>query len=159
MVTIATLPRCGRKALKPTEDLEAEVNSTKDLGKQLTKVYLEPAAQDNATYADIRLVNTVIETVSMINENPASEESNDLGAGIRVLYQNTGWEFASTDEVDPENIRETTRKALSLARSAATIGSRLTLAKEPTHVASWESPRKKDSLTVPTETKFEVLRV
>src|SRR5207247_6047854 len=45
-----------------------------------------------------------------------------------------------------------------LARGAAKIGSRLTLAKEPTHVASWESPRKKDSLTVPTETKFEVLK-
>ena len=147
----------GRKALKPTEDWEADVNSTKDLGEQLAKVCLETASRDNATYADIRLVNTVIETVSMINENPASEESNDLGAGIRVLYQNTGWGFASTDEVDPENIRETTRKALSLARGAAKIGSRLTLAKEPTHVASWESPRKKDSLTVPTETKFEVL--
>src|SRR5437667_7332544 len=94
----------------------------------------------------------------MINENPASEESNDLGAGIRVLYQNTGWGFARTDEVDPENIRETTRKALSLARDAAKIRSRLTLAKEPTHVASWQSPRKKDSLNVPSEARFEVLQ-
>lgn len=131
--------------------------STRDLGEQLAKIALETASRDNANYADIRLVNTVIETVSMINENPASEESNDLGAGIRVLYQN-GWGFASTDDLEPENIRETTRKAFALARGAAKIGSKLTRAKEPVHVANWESPRKKDPFAVSTEKKFEVLK-
>ncbi len=134
------------------------MNSTKDLGEQLAKVCLEVASRENASYADIRLVNTVVETVSMINENPASEELNDLGAGIRVLYQDSGWGFASTDEVDPENMRETTRKALALARGAAKIGSKLTLAKEPVHVDTWESPRRKDPLNVPTEVKFELLK-
>ncbi len=105
------------------------MTSTRDLGEQLTKVCLETASRDNATYADFRLVNTMVETVSMINENPATEESNDLGAGIRVLYQNAGWGYAGTDELDPENIRETTRKALALARGAAKIGSKVALAK------------------------------
>lgn len=104
------------------------------------------------------MVNTAVETVSMINENPATEESSDLGAGIRVLYQNAGWGFAGTDEVDPENIRETTKKALSLARGAARLGGKVSLAKEPVHVDKWESSRKKDPFTVPTETKFETLK-
>jgi TldD protein len=127
------------------------------LGEQLAKVCLETAARDNATYADIRLVNTVIESVSMINENPASEESNDLGAGIRVLYQ-SGWGFASTDDLEPENIRETTRKAFSLARGSSKIGSKLTRVKEPVHVDKWESPRKRDPFSISTEAKFEVLK-
>jgi TldD protein len=127
------------------------------LGEQLAKVCLEAASRDNATYADIRLVNTVIESVSMINENPASEESNDLGAGIRVQYQ-TGWGFASTDDLEPENIRETTRKAFSLARGSSKIGSKLTRAKEPVHADKWESPRKRDPFSISTEAKFEVLK-
>ena len=134
------------------------MNSTKDLGEQLSKVCLEVAARENATYADIRLVNTTGEIVSIINENPASEESNDLGAGIRVLYRDSGWGFADTDEVTPENIRETTRKALALARGAAKIGSKLTLVKEPTHVANWQSPRKKDPLAISADTKYELLK-
>ncbi len=133
------------------------MNSTKDLGEQLAKICLETASRDNATYADFRLVNTVIESISMINENPASEESNDLGAGIRVLYQ-TGWGFASTDDLEPDNIRETTRKAFSLARGASKIGSKLTHVKEPVHVDNWESPRKRDPFNVSTESKFEHLK-
>lgn len=127
------------------------------MGEQLAKICLETASRENATYADIRLVNTIIESVSMINENTASEESNDLGTGIRVLYQ-TGWGFASTDDLEPDNIRETTRKAVSLARGASKIGSKLTRAKEPVHVAKWESPRKKDPFNVSTEEKFEHLK-
>ena len=134
------------------------MNSTRDLGEQLANICLEIASRENATYADIRLVNTAVESVSMINENPATEESSDLGAGIRVLYQNAGWGFAGTDEVDPENIRETTKKALSLARGAARLGGKVSLAKEPVHVDKWESPRKKDPFAVPTETKFETLK-
>jgi TldD protein len=134
------------------------VNSTKDLGEQLSKICLETASRENATYADMRLVNTVGETVNIINENPASEESNDLGAGIRVLYKDSGWGWADTDDLDPENIRETTRKAIALARGAAKIGTKITLAKEPTHVADWVSPRKKDPLEISADTKYEVLK-
>lgn len=119
---------------------------------------LETASRDNATYADIRIVSTGIETISLINDNPASEESNDLGAGIRVLYQNSGWGYAGTDDLDPENIRETTRKAFSLARGAAKLGAKVSLAKEPVHVDTWRSPRTKDPFGVPTEKKFEVLK-
>lgn len=134
------------------------MTSTRDLGEQIAKVALETAARENASYADIRLVNTAIETVSVINENPASEESNDLGAGIRVLYAESGWGFADTDDLDLDNVKETTRKALSLAKGAAHIGSKFQRAKEPVHVDKWESPKSKDPFAVPIETKYEVLK-
>ena len=134
------------------------MNSTKSLGEELSRICLETAARENANYADFRLVNTVSEVVSVINENPASEELNDLGAGIRVLYKDSGWGFADTDEVNPENIRDTTRKALALARGAAKIGSKALFVKEPVHVDDWVSPKKKDSLAVSTDTKYGLLQ-
>src|SRR5260370_6459028 len=134
------------------------VNSTKGLGEELTKVCLETAARENASYADYRLVNTVTEVVSVMNENPATEELNDLGDGIRVLYKDSGWGFADNDEVNPENIRDTTRKALSLARGAAKISSKISFVKEPIHVDDWTSPKKKDPLAVSTDTKYGLLQ-
>src|SRR5207237_108930 len=82
------------------------------------------------------------------------EELNDLGAGIRVLYKDSGWGFADTDEVNPENIRDTTRKALALARGAAKIGSKALFVKEPVHVDDWVSPTKKESLAVSTDRQY-----
>ena len=134
------------------------MNSTKSLGEELSKICLETASLENATYADFRLVNTVTEVVSVINENPATEELNDLGAGIRVLYKDSGWGFADTDEVNPESIRDTTRKALALARGAAKIGSKVSFVKEPVHVADWISPKKKDPLAISTDTKYRLLQ-
>src|SRR5260370_17811495 len=61
-----------------------DVNSTKGLGEELSRVCLETAARENAPYSDFRLVNTVTEVVSVINDNPPTEELNDPGAGIRI---------------------------------------------------------------------------
>src|SRR5437870_13530268 len=120
----------------------------------MSRVCLETSARENATYADFRLVNTISEVVSVINENPASEELNVLGAGIRVLYKDSGWGFADTDEVNPENIRDTTRKALALARGAAKIGSKLTFVKQRVHANDWGSPRNKESIAGSTDNKY-----
>ena len=134
------------------------MTSTKGLGEELAKASLETASRENTTHAEFRLVNTKIEAVGVINENPASEESHDLGAGIRVLFKDVGWGFADTDELTPENVRETTRKALALARGAARIGSPVFFAKEPAYVDTWKSPLKKDPFDESTETKYELLQ-
>ena len=134
------------------------MSSTSSLGEELAKISLETAARENATYSDIRLVNTRIGTVTVVNENPASEESNILGAGIRVLYKDSGWGFADTDELTHDSIRETTRKAASLAKGAARIGVRTSFAPEPVHVDKWIAPVKKDPFNIPLESKYEVLQ-
>ncbi|HZY93875.1 MAG TPA: TldD/PmbA family protein [Candidatus Bathyarchaeia archaeon] len=134
------------------------MSTTSGLGEELAKVSLDTASRENASYADFRLVNTRIGNVSVINENSASEESNILGAGIRVLYNNAGWGFADTDELTRESIAETTRKALALARGAARVVPKTSFAPEPAHVEKWSSPFKRDPFSIPLETKYEVLQ-
>ncbi len=130
----------------------------KGLGEQLAKLSLDVASRENAGYIDFRLVHTRDELISVVNDNPTSEESESLGVGVRVLYDGTGWGFADTDETDNDGIREVTLKAVSLAKGAAKIGSKVSFAEESAHVDSWESPVDKDPFKVPLEEKYAVLR-
>ncbi len=134
-----------------------DVSTTRGLGEELAKVSLELASRENATYADFRLVSTKVEFVTVMNENPAIEEVDTIGAGIRVLYNDAGWGFADIDELGVESIRDATRKALSLAKGASRVGSKVTFAPEPVHVDKWATPVEKDPFNVPTEDKYEVL--
>ena len=134
------------------------MSTAKSLGEELSKLSLETAAKENATYADFRLVNTRNEEVAMINDQPTAEEITSLGIGVRVLYNGTGWGFADTDEANRDSIREVTMKALSLAKGAAKIGSKIPFAKEPTYTDSWESPIKKDPFQVSLDEKYSLLR-
>src|SRR2546426_475921 len=114
--------------LKQDRLLGDSVISTRDLGEELAKISLDLAKRENATYAELRLVNTRSEDVSVVNENPASEEASTIGVGIRVLYKDSGWGFADTDELEHDSIRETTKKALSLAKGASKLGIKVTRA-------------------------------
>lgn len=134
------------------------MSSTNSLGEELSKISLATAAKENATYSDIRVVNTRTGTVSVVNENTASEEANILGAGIRVLYKDSGWGFADTDELTHDSIRETTMKAAALAKGAARIGQKTVFAAEPVYVDKWIAPVKKDPFNIPLETKYELLQ-
>ena len=133
-------------------------NNTSSLGEELSKTCFETANKENASYTDMRLVNTRIGTITVVNEGPASEEANIVGVGIRVLIKDMGLGFADTDELTLESIRETTKKAAALARGAARIGVKLPFANEPVHVDKWIAPVKKDPFIIPLETKYEVLQ-
>ena len=50
------------------------VISTKDLGEELAKISLDLAKRDNASYAELRLVSTRSEAITVVNENPASKK-------------------------------------------------------------------------------------
>ncbi len=134
------------------------MSTTKGLGEELAKLSLDTASKENATYADLRLVHTRNEEVSVVNENSTTEVIQSLGVGVRVLYAGSGWGFADTDETDRDSIREVTLKALSLAKGASKLGSKVPFAKEPAYVESWESPVKKDPFPVSLDDKYAVLR-
>src|SRR5260370_5384194 len=144
--------------LKQDHLLTSSVISPKARGGELATIALDLAKRDNATYAELRLVNTRSEAVTVVNKNHASEEAGTIGVGIRVLYNNRGWGFADTDELEHESIRETTKKALSLAKGASKLGIKVTRASEPVYIDKWETPVKKDPFRVPTETKYEYLQ-
>jgi len=134
------------------------VTTTKVLGEELAKLSLSLASKENATYADLRLVNTRDQQVSVVNDESSSEESTTQGVGVRVLYDGAGWGFADTDETDSDSIRKVTLKAVSLAKGASKVGSKVTFADEPVHVDTWESLAKKDPFQVSLEEKYSVLR-
>ncbi len=134
------------------------MSTSKGLGEELSKLSLDLASRENATYADFRLVNSRDEVVTVVNDNSSSEETQSMGVGIRVLYGGTGWGFAETDETDPDSIRETTLKAFSLARGASKIGSKVSFADEPVHVDNWESPVKKDPFNIQSDEKYRLLQ-
>lgn len=133
------------------------MSTAKGLGEELSKLSLETAAKENATYSDFRLVNTRNEEVAAVNDSPTAEEITSLGVGVRVLYDGKGWGFADTDEATRESIREVTLKALSLAKGAAKIGSKIPFAKEPSYIDTWESPAKKDPFHVSLDEKYSLL--
>src|SRR3989441_12629301 len=139
--------------LKADRLLGDSVISTRDLGEELAKISLDLAKRENATYAELRLVNTRSEDISVVNENPAIEEASTIGVGIRVLYKDSGWGFADTDELAHDIIRETTKKALSLAKGASKLGIKGTRAPKPAHADKWEKPAKKNPFRVPTDTR------
>src|SRR6266705_2692627 len=96
--------------------------------------------------------------VSVVNDTPTTEEIQALGVGVRILYDGIGWGFADTDETDHESIRQVTLKAVSLAKGASKVGSKVPFAKETAHVDSWESPVKKNPFQVSLDEKYELLR-
>ncbi len=127
------------------------------MGEELSKVALEAASKENATYADFRLVNSRNEATQVVNDNPSSDELVSIGAGIRVLYGGAGWGFADTDEMTRENVREATLKALALTKGAAKLGIKISFAKEPSYIDTWMSPVAKDPFSVSTEEKYALL--
>ncbi|TMI69220.1 hypothetical protein E6H16_00590, partial [Candidatus Bathyarchaeota archaeon] len=133
------------------------MSSVKGMGEELSKIALETASKENATYTDFRLVNSRNEATQVVNDNPSSEELTSLGVGVRVLYGGLGWGFADTDEMNKEGIREATLKAVALAKGAAKVGIKIQLAKEPSYVDTWLSPLVKDPFNVPMEEKYELL--
>ncbi len=134
------------------------MSTVRQLAEELANLSLDTASRENATYADFRLVATRQQLVTTVNDNPASEELESLGAGIRVLCDGVGWGFADTDETDNDSIRQATMKAVSLARGASKIGSKASFAHEPVHVDNWVSPVEKDPFGVSLEDKYEVLQ-
>ncbi len=134
------------------------MSAAKGLGEGLAKLSLSVASRENATYADFRLVHTRDQQVSMVNDNSSSEESTTLGVGVRVLFDGSGWGFADTDETGENSVREVTLKALSLAKGASKVGSKVSFAKEPVHVENWESKLVRDPFEVSVDEKYDILR-
>src|SRR5437879_3073158 len=126
------------------------------MGEELSKIALETASKENATYTDFRLVNSRNEATQVVNDNPSSEELTSLGVGVRVLYGGLGWGFADTDEMNRDGIREATLKAVALAKGAAKVGIKIQFEKEPSYVDTWMSQVVKEPLHEPPETRHEV---
>ena len=121
-------------------------------------IALEAARSEGADWADIRIVATRREGVfTQDGELGALNQSDDLGYGIRVLAGGA-WGFAASDRMNGEELVQTARLAVRIAKASAKLNSeQVQLAAEPAWRDIWQTPLQIDPFTISIEEKLELL--
>jgi TldD protein len=126
--------------------------------RDLTDRALDTAASRGASYADVRVVHRLDESVSVKSsrvEGVASGESE--GFGVRVLVDGA-WGFASSNRLEPAEIDRVAGEAVRIARASATALRRpVVLDDRPAANGSYETPTAEDPFAVPLEDKVGLL--
>ena len=127
--------------------------------KALADVALNAAKSSGASYADVRIgryLNQFVITRENKVQNIVNTES--FGAGVRVIVNGT-WGFASTNEVTPDAIVQTTREAVAIAKANSKFQ------KTPVKLApvqaygevTWKTPIVTHAFEVPMKEKTDLL--
>ncbi len=123
--------------------------------RDITDRALDTAANQGATYADVRVVRRLEESISVKSgrvEGVSSGESE--GFGVRVLVDGA-WGFASSNWVNPAEADRVAAEATRIARASATaLRHRVALDSRPPAIGHYETPVDIDPFTVPFETKI-----
>jgi TldD protein len=138
-------------------ELEAAEAVAVDKGK-MAEIALSAAKTLSASYADIR-INRYRNEFIATRENQVQQvtRSQNFGFGVRVLAKGA-WGFASSRQVDEEEVRRVTRQAIEIALATAAYQRRpVTLVPAPKVVASWRSSFERDPFDVPLADKIEFL--
>ncbi|RJP80712.1 MAG: TldD/PmbA family protein [Candidatus Zixiibacteriota bacterium] len=119
---------------------------------------VDAAVRQGASYADIRIVETLRENLSVRNGRVSEMDlAEDLGFGVRVLVDGA-WGFASSARVNNEEIERVAGLAVRLARASATLKREdVRLAPEPAWRDTWITPCVIDPFTVPLSAKMALL--
>jgi TldD protein len=116
---------------------------------------LDTAASLGATYADVRVVRRLTESISIKSgnvEGVAAGESE--GFGIRVLVDGA-WGFSSSHDITAGEADRVAADAVRIARASATaLRNRVRLDDRPPAVGRYETPIQEDPFEVPLETKI-----
>ena len=110
---------------------------------------LAAAAQQGATWADVRISRTTERRVSLRDGAVETTlvEAN-VGIGVRVVASGA-WGFAATTSIDPHAASTAARRAVALAKATAPLVMQpVVLADEPVHSGTWMAPYDTDPTTV-----------
>jgi TldD protein len=120
---------------------------------------LECAQRSGVTYADVRFDVVDQQIIATQNYSVVTmAETNTSGIGIRVLWQNKGWGFASTSTFSKRSIERTARQAIANAKASAALTRRqIVLAPTVAYQDVWSSPCAVDPFTVSREDKIALL--
>jgi TldD protein len=123
--------------------------------RDLTDRALDTATRRGATYADVRVVHSLSESISVKSgrvEGVASGESE--GFGVRVIVDGA-WGFASSRSIDSVEIDRVAAEAVRIARASATALRRpVVLDDRPPAHGSFETPIVEDPFAVSLESKI-----
>jgi TldD protein len=119
---------------------------------------LDAAMGAGATYADVRAVDSLSESLTIEGELVETlERSRSAGYGVRVLAGGA-WGYAATADLDDSRGSEVALRAVDVARASATAVSRpVELVPEPPHVDSWATPVERDPFSVALENRIGLL--
>lgn len=126
--------------------------------RDLTAIALNTAKRHGATYADIRIIQTTVEDLTVRNgELGEIGQADSLGYGIRVIV-NGAWGFAASPIMTIAAIRDTAVKACAIARSSARMRrEKVRLSKEEVVDTTWRTPVVMDPFSVPMTEKLDLL--
>ena len=126
--------------------------------KELTQIAVDRATSLGASYADIRIIETRAEDITIRNGEIADlEQVEDLGFGIRVIVDGA-WGFASSHDVTKEEIERVAALAVEIARASASLKVKdVTLAPEDIYQEKWQTPYVEDPFKVSLEEKMNLL--
>jgi TldD protein len=126
--------------------------------EELTELALGAAVAAGAGYADARWVRQETESLTVTDDRVDDLEAEDSrGLGVRVLVDGH-WGFAASAVLDPDRVRGLGRRAVEIARAAASLpGEPARLAPVEPAVASWATPVGRDPFAVPLAERVELL--
>ena len=88
--------------------------------RQVLTTALDAATNAGATYADVRVVEGVSETISTRGANVEGlDRSESLGYGVRVL-RNGAWGYAASPKLDLDEVARIARVAVEVAEASST---------------------------------------
>jgi TldD protein len=126
--------------------------------RDLTDRALNLAQVRGASYADIRIVHTATQTLTVKNGIvEAITENESAGFGIRVLMDGA-WGFASSADVSPSEIERVTALALSIASASALMQQdKIDLGPPVVQVATYKTPVEIDPFSISLSEKVDLL--
>jgi len=128
--------------------------------EKASEIALNSAKSKGASYADIRIVNTEDENISVKNGAvELIEKNNSFGFGIRVIADGA-WGFASSADLNEGNLKKTADLAVKIAKASARIKKNdLVLAPLSKTKDSYRNPVQIDPFTIPLKEKLDYLLV
>ena len=126
--------------------------------KDLALLAVDTARQQGASYADVRLIETAREALSVRNGAIGEvAQTEDAGFGVRVLAQGA-WGFACSPRLTKDEVERVAARAVEVAKASATVkNADVRLAPEPARRDAWYTPCTLNPFQVSQEEKLALL--
>jgi TldD protein len=119
---------------------------------------LDTASAKGAAYADVRVVRSRVQSISLKNRIVEALTDNDsIGFGVRVLADGR-WGFASSYRMSLEEADRVAAEAVGIARASATVASAPVVLDDPRSIrATYRTPVQQDPFDVSFDDRIDVL--
>ncbi len=126
--------------------------------REIVESALDAARFAGASYADVRVVDTTEEEVSVSSGRVEGvQSSSSVGVGVRVIADGS-WGFAATSIMTREGAVGAARKAVDIAKASGILaGEPVRLAEVQPVEDSWTGPCEKDPFKVSLDKKIALL--